>query len=427
MGTDAVTSAASADEPEVVLPTLADIRDAAGRIREQILPTSFAASHTLSAIAGCELFLKFENHQFTGSFKERGAANRLMTLEPAAAQAGVIAVSAGNHAQGVAYHARRLGIAATIVMPRFTPAGKVENTRRLGAEVVLEGDDFAQARTAMQALADERGLTVVHPYDDTAIIAGQGTIALEMLAVHSLDTLVIAVGGGGLIAGMGIAARGLQPDIEIVGVQVTGFTGAYRVWRDAGHLDAPAPPDRGGGPTLAEGIAVDAPGRLNRAAIASLIDRMTLVTEADIERAMVMLLDIEKTVVEGAGAAGLAAVLAEPERYRGRRVGLVLCGGNVDMLTLADVVQRQLARDNRLARLSIAAPDSPGSLARIAAIVGSQGANIEEVSHQRTFTGLPARQVRIEITLSIRGAEHLDRVVSALATAGLQAHVHRPR
>ncbi|MEZ5657358.1 MAG: threonine ammonia-lyase [Burkholderiaceae bacterium] len=410
------------------LPAPADIRAAHRRIADQVLDTPCLHSRTLSAIAGCELFLKFENLQFTASFKERGAANRLMTLDPQAASAGVIAVSAGNHAQGVAYHARRLGIAATIVMPGFTPAGKVENTRRLGAEVVLTGDDFAQARREMQRLAAERALTIVHPYDDPAIIAGQGTIALEMLATWpDLDCLVIAVGGGGLISGIAIAARDLRPDIEIVGVQVAGFTGAYRAWRAAGHEQAPAAPERGGGPTLAEGIAVDAPGQLNQTAIEALIDHMTIVREADIERAMVLLLDVEKTVVEGAGAAGLAAVLTDPERYRGKRVGLVLCGGNVDMLTLADVMQRQLARDHRLARLSLAAPDSPGSLARIARTVGGQGANIEEVTHQRAFTDLPVRQVRIEITISIRGAEHLERVVAALRDEGFDTTVNRPR
>ncbi|MEZ5652222.1 MAG: threonine ammonia-lyase [Burkholderiaceae bacterium] len=410
------------------MPSADDIRAAHARIADQIQNTPCLHSRTLSAIAGCELYLKFENLQFTASFKERGAANRLMTLDPGAATHGVIAVSAGNHAQGVAYHARRLGIAATIVMPSFTPAGKVENTRRLGAEVVLTGDNFAQARSAMEALAVERSLTIVHPYDDAAIIAGQGTIGLEMLeAQPSLDTLVIAVGGGGLISGIAIAARALRPDIEIIGVQVAGFTGAYRAWRAAGHEQAPEAPLDAGGPTLAEGIAVDAPGRLNEAAIGALIDHMTIVREPDIERAMVMLLDVEKTVVEGAGAAGLAAVLVDPQRYRGKRVGLVLCGGNVDMLTLADVTLRQLARENRLARLSLAAPDSPGSLARIARTVGGEGANIEEVSHQRAFTDLPARQVRIEITISIRGTEHLERVVSALRAEGFDTAVNRPR
>lgn len=408
--------------------TIDDIRAAHARIADQIVDTPCLHSRTLSAIAGCDVTLKFENLQFTASFKERGAANRLMTLAPEAVRNGVIAVSAGNHAQGVAYHARRLGIAATIVMPTFTPAVKVENTRRLGAEIVLAGSDFAQARETMRTLAAERGLTVVHPYDDPQIIAGQGTIALEMLAARpEIDTLVIAVGGGGLIAGIAIAARAVRPDIRIIGVQVAGFTGAYAVWRSAGHDEAPLVPAGRGGPTLAEGIAVDAPGVLTRPVIESLIDHMIIVREADIERAMVALLDIEKTVVEGAGAAGLAAVLADPARFRGRHVGLVLCGGNVDMLTLVDVMQRQLARDHRLARLSIEAPDSPGSLARIAAIVGSEGANIEEVSHQRAFTDLPVRHVRIEITVSIRGQEHLDRVLAALNEKGFPSRDDPPR
>ncbi|MEZ5739893.1 MAG: threonine ammonia-lyase [Burkholderiaceae bacterium] len=406
---------------DTTLPGIDQIRQARVRIADAVVNTPCIESRTLGLIAGCQLFLKFENLQFTASFKERGAANRLRTLDPAVARRGVIAVSAGNHAQGVAYHSERMGIPATIVMPRFTPAVKVENTRRFGAQVVLEGDSFQAARDAMLLLAGERKLSIVHPYDDPMIIAGQGTIGLEMLeTVPELDCLVIAVGGGGLIAGIAIAARAIKPGIEIVGVQTAGFTGAYRAWQAARHPGQPVAAESSGGPTLAEGIAVEQPGQMNRAVIESLIDHMVLVSEAEIEQAMVLLLDIEKTVVEGAGAAGLAAVLREPGRYAGRKVGLVLCGGNIDMLTLADVMQRQLARQHRLARLSIKAPDSPGSLARIASLVGGEGANIEDVSHQRAFADLPVRYVRIDMTLSIRGDEHLDRVIAALEGGGFR-------
>ncbi len=400
--------------------TLDDVIAARSRIGHLIVRTPCLHSRTLSAITGARIWLKFENHQFTASFKERGAANRLLTLTDEERARGVIAVSAGNHAQGVAWHCQQLGIAATIYMPRFTPFVKIENTERFGATVVLEGDSFGQSRAAMLERARRDQLTIVHPYDDEAVISGQGTIAIEMLeAVPELDTLVIAVGGGGLLAGMATAARALKPDIEIVGVQADHFPAVWQRW----HADRGVKPiDKAnpiGGPTLAEGIAVEHPGTLTVPIIARLVDQMLLVEESEIEQSILLLLDIEKTVVEGAGAAGLAAVLKNPGRFAGRRIGLVLCGGNIDSLTLSDIVQRQLARSNRLVRLAVNAPDSPGTLARIARIVGEAGANIEQVSHQRAFADLPVRFVKVELQLSIRGAGHLERVVDALEKEGL--------
>lgn len=404
--------------------SLADIREAHDRIADQVISTPFQFSKTLSDITGAKVWLKFENLQFTASFKERGAANHLMTLAPESTRHGVIAVSAGNHAQGVAYHCQRLGIPATIVMPRFTPFVKVENTRRFGARVILEGDDLASAQQHMMTLARHEKLSVVPPYDDEKIIAGQGTIGLEMLqAQPSLDTLIIAVGGGGLLSGIATAARALKPSIQIVGVQVRQFPGAYQRWtathgRDDVTADDPQPASGRGSPTLAEGIAVRAPGEITGPLIDQLADHMTLVDEAGIERAILLLLEIEKTVVEGAGAAGLAALLADPARYRDKQVGLVLCGGNIDLLTLANITRRQLARADKLAQLWIDAPDSPGSLADISAIVGEQGANIEEVSHNRAFVDISVRYVRVELTISTRGSDHLDAVLSALNGAG---------
>ena len=418
-------------------PGFAEIVAARERISGQVVETPMRQSVTLSEITGCEIFLKFENRQFTASFKERGAANRLALLGEAERKAGVIAVSAGNHAQGLAYHARRLGIPAVIVMPRFTPFVKIENTQRLGAEVVLTGETFAAAREEMVRIAAERGLTIVHPYDDRHIIAGQGTIGIEMLeVVPDLDTLVVSIGGGGLIAGIATAARALRPDIEIVGVQAELFRGAHDLWQahhgrgepeiaQPNSGDAAATPRKAasGGPTIAEGIAVEHPGTLTMPVIEKLVDRIALVSEADIERAIVLVLEIEKTLVEGAGAAGLAAVLADPAAFAGKRVGLVLCGGNIDSLTLADIIERNLVRNRRLARLSISAPDKPGSLARIATIVAEQGANVEEVTHQRAFADLPVRYVRIDVVISTRGTEHLEATLAALAAAGFEAQL----
>jgi threonine dehydratase len=394
--------------------SLKDIEQAANRLQGQVLHTPCVVSRTLSDIVGAQVFFKFENLQFTASFKERGACNKLAQLSAEERARGVIAMSAGNHAQGVAYHAQRLGIPAVIVMPRFTPGVKVERTRGFGAEVVLHGDTLEAAREHAFALARERGLVFVHPYDDAAVIAGQGTVALEMLHdVPDLDALVIAVGGGGLIAGMATAARALRPGIEIIGVQTQRFPAMVNAIKGT-HLPQ-------GSSTIAEGIAVGAPGALTEAIIRERVDDLLLVDEGDIEQAVLMLLEIEKTVVEGAGAAGLAALLRHGERFHGRRVGLVLCGGNIDPLLLAGLIQRGMVRAGRLTRLRVAARDVPGALARITATVAEAGANIDEVHHQRAFSALPAQNVEIELVLQTRGAAHVREVIDRLQAAGFEA------
>ncbi|MEJ7931500.1 threonine ammonia-lyase [Ramlibacter sp. AN1015] len=394
---------------------LADIRRAAERLRGQVLQTPCVESRTLSELTGCQVFLKFENLQFTASFKERGACNKLaMLAESANPPTGVIAMSAGNHAQGVAYHAQRLGLRAVIVMPRFTPGVKIERTRGFGAEVVLHGDTLDAARTHALELAATQGLSLVHPYDDADVIAGQGTVALEMLeAVGDLDSVVVSVGGGGLVAGMATALKALRPAIEVVGVQALRFPTMYNAIK---HATLPV-----GQTSIAEGIAVGTPGRLAREVVERLVDEIVLVDEGDIEQAIVMLLEIEKTLVEGAGAAGLAALLKEPERFRGRKVGLVLCGGNIDPLLLAAIIERGMVRAGRLARIRVSARDVPGSLARITATVAEAGANVNEVHHQRAFTMLAAQNVEIELVIQTRNREHLRAVLDALHTAGFQA------
>ena len=388
-----------------------DIDAAAERLNGQVLDTPCVESRTLSQLTGCQVFLKFENLQYTASFKERGACNKLSQLSADERARGVIAMSAGNHAQGVAYHAQRLGIRAVIVMPRFTPGVKVERTRGFGAEVVLHGDTLEEARAHAYALAEQQGLVFVHPYDDEAIVAGQGTVALEMLrAQPDIDTLVIAIGGGGLIAGMATAARAMRPDIQIIGVQTERFPAMYNAIRGT-HLPQ-------GSSTIAEGIAVGTPGVIPQAIIRDKVDDLLLVDEGDIEQAIVMLLEIEKTLVEGAGAAGLAAVLKHPERFAGRKVGLVLCGGNIDPMLLASIIERGMVRAGRLARIQVSARDVPGNLARITAIVAEAGANIDEVHHQRAFTLLAAQNVAVELVLQTRGREHVQQVIDALQAAG---------
>jgi threonine dehydratase len=393
---------------------LSDIRAAAARLQGQVLTTPCVESRTLSQMAGCQVFLKFENLQFTASFKERGACNKLVQLSSEERQRGVIAMSAGNHAQGVAYHAQRLGLRAVIVMPLFTPMVKVERTRMFGAEVVLHGDTLEEARLHAQELARREQLVFVHPYDDPAIIAGQGTVALEMLeAVPQLDTIVVAIGGGGLIGGIAAAAKGLKPGIRVIGVQTQRFPNMYNAVK---HTSLPQ-----GGPTIAEGIAVGAPGRLTEELVERYVDDIVLVDEGDIEQAIVMLLDYEKTLVEGAGAAPLAALMKDPQAYAGRKVGLVLGGGNLDPMLLASIIQRGMVRAGRLARLKVCARDVPGSLARITAIVSEAGANIDEVHHQRAFTLLTAQNVEIELVVQARGREHVQALLAALQAAGFQA------
>ena len=394
--------------------TLNDIEKAAARLQGHLLDTPCVESRTLSQITGAQIFLKFENLQYTASFKERGACNKLAQLTGEERRRGVIAMSAGNHAQGVAYHAQRLGVRAVIVMPRFTPGVKIERTRGFGAEVVLHGDSLDESRNHALKLAEEQLLVFVHPYDDEAIVAGQGTVALEMLqTVPELDTLVVAVGGGGLIAGMAVAAKAIRPGIEIIGVQTSRFPAMVNAIKGTHHPQ--------GLSSIAEGIAVGTPGEIPRAIITALVDDMVLVDEGDIEQAMVMLLEIEKTLVEGAGATGLAALLKYPERFSGKKVGLVLCGGNIDPLLLAAIIERGMVRAGRLARIKVSVRDVPGSLATITAMVADAGANIDEVHHQRAFTMLAAQNVEIELVIQTRGRSHIAQVLAVLNAAGFEA------
>ena len=397
--------------------TLQDIQAAARVIEGQVVNTPCLNSRTLSEITGAEVYLKFENHQFTASFKERGAVNKLSSLTEAQRREGVIACSAGNHAQGVAYHATRMGIPSVIVMPRYTPFVKVEHTRKHGAEVILEGDDFDGAKARASVLADERHLNFVHPYDDEKIIAGQGTIGLEMLeAWPELDTLVIAIGGGGLISGIATAARAMKPSIEVIGVETQRFPSMYHALRGTkAEFEAT---------TIAEGIAVKEPGKLTRAIIERLVAEVLLVEEGDIEQAIVMLLEIEKTIVEGAGAAPLAALLTRAERFRGKKVGLVLGGGNIDPLMLTGIIERGMVRAGRLARINVEITDLPGSLAKVTACIAAQNANIDQVHHQRAFSKLTVQNAELEVVLKTRNREHVAEIVAALERAGFKARAH---
>jgi threonine dehydratase len=393
------------------------IRAAAAALAGQLLATPCLYSRTLSDITGAEVYLKFENLQFTASFKERGALVKLLSLSPGERAAGVLAVSAGNHAQGVAYHARRLGMRAVIVMPRHTPHVKVEHTRAFGAEVLLDGDNFDEARARGVELAVERNLTLIHPYDDAQVISGQGTVALEMLASEpALEVLVVPVGGGGLIAGMAVAARAVKPGIELYGVESENFPSMACALRgDSAHF---------ADNTIAEGIAVKQPGALTVPIVRELVRDVLLVGEGEIEHAIVLLLEVEKTVVEGAGAAGLAALLAHPERFRGRRVGIVLSGGNIDPLMLSMIIERGMVRAGRLTRLTVELRDLPGALAMVTACLAEANANIEEVHHQRAFTNLPLKTIEVEFVLQTRGPEHVEEIIRALRAAGFAARIH---
>ena len=393
--------------------TLSDIEAAAARISGNVVRTPTLHSITLSALTGATVYLKFENLQFTAAFKERGALNRLLLMPEAARAKGVIAASAGNHAQGLAYHGARLGIPVTIVMPIPTPTVKITQTEGHGATVVLHGETFDAAYDYARQLEAERGLTFVHPFDDVDIIAGQGTIALEMLAdAPDIDTLAIPIGGGGLLSGVATAAKALKPGIEIFGVQAELFPSMYSLLNG---LDMPSEGD-----TLAEGIAVKYPGMITRDMVRALADEIVLVSERDLEKAVSLLLQIEKTVVEGAGAAGLAALLAHPERFKGKTVGIILCGGNIDTRLLANVLLRDLARSGRLARLRIRLQDRPGALFHVAQVFHEQAVNIIEVYHQRVFTTLPAKGLITDIECETRGPEHLARLIAALRDAGYE-------
>ncbi|MCA0302450.1 MAG: threonine ammonia-lyase [Proteobacteria bacterium] len=403
--------------PPAPLPvTLADVEQAARRIAGAVVRTPCLRSETLSRILGAEVWVKFENLQFTASFKERGALNTLLQLTDDERRRGVIAMSAGNHAQGVAYHAGRLGIPATIVMPSFTPNTKVEHTRGHGARVVLHGDTLSEAAVEAHRLAGEQKLVFVHPYDDPRIVAGQGTIALEMLQeAPDLDTLVVPVGGGGMIAGCAVAARAQKPDLRVIGVE----TESYQAMRQllAGQ------PVTAGGDTLAEGIAVRDIGALPLAIARALVAEVLTVDEVAIERAIALFLEVEKTVAEGAGAAGLAAMLSHPERFAGRKVGLVLCGGNIDTRLLASVLLRGLVRGGRIVRLRLMINDLPGQLAKVAGLVGQAGGNIVEVQHQRLFGSVVAKRTELDVTVETRGPDHVRELVAALTGAGFKVRV----
>jgi len=397
-------------------PTIDDIRAAAKRIEGAVVRTPVLKSKTLSEMIGAKVWLKFENLQFTSAYKERGALNKLLQLSDEERSRGVIAASAGNHAQAVAYHAKRLGIPATIVMPAPTPTVKVTQTESHGANVVLHGDMFDDAYAKARELALEKGFVFVHPFDDPQIIAGAGTIGLEMLEdVPDLDTIVVPVGGGGLASGISIAAKSLKPDIEIIGVEAELYPSMKCAIEDC-HMPL-------GGDTLAEGIAVKQPGELTSRILKEHLDDLVLVSERDIEHAVAMLVRIEKTVVEGAGAAGLAAMLAEPERYRGKTVATPLCGGNIDTHLLANVLVRDLVRQGRVARLRVEAQDQPGALAKITAQFFEAGVNIIEIRHSRIFTALPAKDTVIEVECEARDAAAIDRVEQMLKDAGF--HVDR--
>jgi threonine dehydratase len=388
-----------------------DVRAAHARIGDMIVRTPTLISRTLSQLTGATVYLKFENLQFTAAYKERGALNTLMLLSEEAKQKGVIAASAGNHAQGLAYHANRLGVPATIVMPKNTPIVKVVQTQGHGADVILEGDTFDAAYAHARLLEAERGFTFIHPFDDPRVIAGQGTVAVEMLAdAPDIDMLVVPIGGGGLVSGMATVARAAGRPIEVVGVEAELYPSMYN---RLNGTDMPC-----AGDTLAEGIAVKEPGRITSQMVRALVDDIVLVSERSLEEAVSLLLQIEKTVVEGAGAAGLAALIAHPERFRGRTVGVVLCGGNIDTRLLANVLLRDLARSGRLARLRLRLQDQPGALFNVARIFDQERVNIIEVYHQRVFTTLPAKGLVTDIECETRDRAHLDQLIAALTTAG---------
>lgn len=397
-------------DPALEIPTLAGIREAARMLEGRIQRTPLLAAPKLSELTGARISVKYENMQVTNSFKERGALVKLQGLDTRQRERGVIAMSAGNHAQAVAFHASRLKIPATIVMPEQTPFVKVAATRSFGARVVLAGETVAESELEAERLAEDEGLIFVHPYDDPEIVRGQGTVALEMLEeMPDLDALVVPIGGGGLIAGMAIAAKALKPGIEVIGVETALFPSMWCALRGE--------PARCGGATLAEGIAVKKAGRIALDVARRLVDDVVLVKESEIERAVNAYLTLQKTMAEGAGAAGLAALLATPARFRGRRIGLVLTGGNIDARILASIMVRELARDERIVAVRITIPDRPGVLGEIATTIGRLGGNILEVHHHRLFLKVPARGASLDVTVETRDAAHANEII-----AGLEAH-----
>src|SRR5438309_2520007 len=402
--------------PTAALPvTLADIQAAAKRIEGQVVRTPTYRSRGLSKLTGADVWVKLENLQVVAAYKERGALNKLLLMDPAVRDRGVIAASAGNHAQAVAYHGKRLGVPVTIVMARSTPTVKVAQTERHGARVILHGELLDEAFAEAQRLREAAGLTFLHPFDEPDVIAGQGTVAVEFLEdAPEIDTLVVPIGGGGLMSGMAIAAKALRPDVEVIAVQAELYPSMYCA---VSGKDLPS-----AGDTIAEGIAVKKPGALTAAIIRETVDDILLVTEADIEHAVSMFLQLDKTVAEGAGAAGLAAMLAHPGRFRGRKVGLVLTGGNIDPRLLATVLLRDLFRTGRMSRLRIQLQDRPGALYSVVKLFGRHGVNIIEVTHQRVFTALPAKDAFIDLDCGARDAAHLDALIAELKAAGFELH-----
>ena len=393
------------------LLTIDDVRAAAKRIAGAVVRTPTMHSKTLSRIAGAEIWLKFENLQFTAAYKERGALNALLLMDEEQRKRGVITASAGNHSQGLSYHGTRLGVPVTIVMPKTTPMVNIMQTEQVGGKVVLEGETFDEAYAYARSMERQLGLTFVHPFDDPAVAAGQGTVALEMLDdAPEVETLVVPIGGGGLISGMATVAKALNPKIEVIGVQAQLYPSMYDKIKGA-HLPC-------GGDTLAEGIAVKAPGEFTARIVAELVDDILLVSEADLEKSVSLLLQIEKTVVEGAGAAGLAAILAHKERFVGRKIGLVLCGGNIDTRLFANVLLRDLAREGRLARLRITLQDRPGALYKVMHEFDAHSVNILEIYHQRIFTDLPAKGLVTDIECEARDRQQLEKLVAALRAKG---------
>ncbi len=403
------------EERTLALPTVDDVYRAAERIGPWIVQTPFVFSQTLSQKLGASVWLKFENLQFTASFKERGALNKILTLTAEERARGVIAASAGNHAQGVAFHATQNGIRATIVMPKSTPNLKVERVREHGARVVLFGADFAEAAAEMRRLAVEEGLTIMHPFDDAAVIAGQGRTALEMLKAEPLlDTLVVPIGGGGLIAGCALAARAINPNLRIIGVQSALYPGMA-------HVTGYHPQPFVTGSTVAEGIAVIEPGLITRQLVSQLVDDIAVVDETAIEQAISLLLGVEKTLCEGAGAAGIAAMLARPDLFAGRKVGVILSGGNIDTRVLVSVLQRHLTRTGRMVRIRAELPDRPGSLAQLTAIIADNGGNIYELRHERFAAASLAKESAVTIDVELRDATDLEPMMACLQHSGFKA------
>ena len=397
-------------------PAAEDVAAAAGRLAGRVMRTPLIRAARLSTIAGADIWLKLENLQYTGAFKERGALNKLMLLSDNEKKRGVIAASAGNHAQGVAYNARALGVKAVIIMPTTTPDIKVRQTRELGAEVLLFGEDFDEASAHAMRLCEERNLVFVHPFDDADVIAGQGTVGLEMVEDGpDFDAILVPIGGGGLISGMALAIKDKSPKTDVIGVQTELFPSM------ANALDGEA---RGvGGNTLAEGIAVREAGRLTRAIVRDQVNDIILVDERILERALSILMNEQKLLVEGAGAAGLAAVLSDPERFAGRTLGLVLCGGNIDARLLSMILMRDLARAGRLARLRVQLLDKPGQLVRVSSIIAELDGNVIDVGHHRTYSDLPAKMTCMDVTLDTQGQDHLDRIIGALRDNGYPVEI----